>query len=212
PDRRAASAPAQRARRGAAAGARRRTARRRVLQPGAVPAVAAGERSPGRRRGVQTVARERLMADTLAPKLALARAVGTPSRLRRGGATGARGKVLMRLAPHACGALGARLRRGSVLISATNGKTTTATIAAGILERAGMRLVHNRAGANMAGGIAAALLAAARPREGMDGELGLFEVDELWLDRVSAELHPRAIVLANLFRDQLDRYGELETI
>ena len=152
------------------------------------------------------------MPDTLAPKLALARAVGTLSRLRGGGATSAPGKVLMRLDPHAIAALGARLRRGSVLISATNGKTTTATIAAGILERAGVKLVHNRAGANMAGGIAAALLAAARPREGMDGELGLFEVDELWLDAVSAELHPRAIVLANLFRDQLDRYGELETI
>jgi len=152
------------------------------------------------------------MPDALAPKLALARAVGTLSRLRGGGATSAPGKVLMRLDPHAIAALGARLRRGSVLISATNGKTTTATIAAGILERAGVKLVHNRAGANMAGGIAAALLAAARPREGMDGELGLFEVDELWLDAVSAELHPRAIVLANLFRDQLDRYGELETI
>jgi UDP-N-acetylmuramyl tripeptide synthase len=152
------------------------------------------------------------MADTLAPKLALARAVGTLSRLGGGGATSAPGKVLMRLDPHAIGTLGARLGHGSVLISATNGKTTTATIAAGILERAGLKLVHNHAGANMAGGIAAALLAAARPREGMDGELGLFEVDELWLNRVSAELHPRAIVLGNLFRDQLDRYGELETI
>jgi lipid II isoglutaminyl synthase (glutamine-hydrolysing) len=152
------------------------------------------------------------MPDALAPKLALARAVGTLSRLRGGGATSAPGKVLMRLDPHAIGTLGARLRRGSVLLSATNGKTTTATIAAGILERAGVRLVHNHAGANMAGGIATALLAAARPREGMDGELGLFEVDELWLDGVAAELHPQAIVLANLFRDQLDRYGELETI
>jgi UDP-N-acetylmuramyl tripeptide synthase len=152
------------------------------------------------------------MPDALAPKLALARAVGTLSRLRGGGATSAPGKVLMRLDPHAIGTLGARLRRGSVLLSATNGKTTTATIAAGILERAGVKLVHNHAGANMAGGIAAALLAAARPREGMDGELGLFEVDELWLDGVAAELHPHAIVLANLFRDQLDRYGELETI
>jgi UDP-N-acetylmuramyl tripeptide synthase len=152
------------------------------------------------------------MPDALAPKLALARAVGTLSRLRGGGATSAPGKVLMRLDPHAIGTLGARLPRGSVLLSATNGKTTTATIAAGILERAGLKLVHNHAGANMAGGIAAALLAAARPREGMDGELGLFEVDELWLDGVAAELHPHAIVLANLFRDQLDRYGELETI
>jgi UDP-N-acetylmuramyl tripeptide synthase len=152
------------------------------------------------------------MANTLAPKLALARAVGALSRLRGGGATSAPGKVLMRLDPGAIGALGARLRRGSVLISGTNGKTTTAAMAAGIFERAGIPLVHNRAGANMAGGVAAALLAAARPRGGIAGELGCFEVDELWLDAVADQLHPSAILLGNLFRDQLDRYGELETI
>jgi UDP-N-acetylmuramyl tripeptide synthase len=85
-------------------------------------------------------------------------------------------------------------------------------MAASVLERAGVSLVHNQAGANMAGGIASTLLAAAGPRGTIAGELGLFEVDELWLDRLAAELHPRAIVLGNLFRDQLDRYGELETI
>ena len=153
-----------------------------------------------------------MMADTLAPKLALARAVGTLSRLRGGGATSAPGKVLMRLQPDAIGALGARLTRGSVLISATNGKTTTATMAAAILERDGVSLVHNQAGANMAGGIATTLLAAARAGGGITGELGLFEVDELWLARLAGELRPRAILLGNLFRDQLDRYGELDTI
>jgi UDP-N-acetylmuramyl tripeptide synthase len=99
-----------------------------------------------------------------------------------------------------------------VLISATNGKTTTAAMASSILERAGISLVHNQAGANMAGGIASTLLAAAGRNGTIAGELGLFEVDELWLDRLAAELHPRAIVLGNLFRDQLDRYGELDTI
>jgi UDP-N-acetylmuramyl tripeptide synthase len=74
-----------------------------------------------------------------------------------------------------------------------------------ILELRGARLVHNRAGANMAGGVATALL------DGR-GDTGLFEVDEFWLDRVVAQLDPRALLLANLFRDQLDRYGELETI
>jgi UDP-N-acetylmuramyl tripeptide synthase len=152
------------------------------------------------------------MAGTLAPKLALARAVGAVSRLRGGGATSLPGKVLMRMEPGAIGALGARLPRGSVLVSATNGKTTTTAMAAGILEHAGIPLVHNHAGANMAGGVAAALLAAARPRASIAGELGLFEVDELWLDAVADQLHPRAILLGNLFRDQLDRYGELETI
>jgi UDP-N-acetylmuramyl tripeptide synthase len=148
----------------------------------------------------------------LAPKLILARAVGALSRLRGGGATSAPGKVLLRLAPHALSTLAARLSRGSVLVSATNGKTTTAVLAAGVFERAGIPLVHNQTGANMAGGIATTLLAAARPRGRISGELGLFEVDEFWLASIAAELGPRAILLGNLFRDQLDRYGELDTI
>ena len=152
------------------------------------------------------------MAGPLAPKLALARAVGAVSRLRGGGASSAPGKVLMRLDPRAIGELSSRLPRGSVLVSATNGKTTTSALLAGILERAGVSLVHNQTGANMAGGIASTLLAAARPGRQISGELGLFEVDELWLDSLAAQLHPRAILLSNLFRDQLDRYGELETI
>ncbi len=152
------------------------------------------------------------MADSLPVKLALARAVGGLSRMRGGGATSMPGKVLIRLQPDAVGTLGARLPRGSVLVSATNGKTTTATMAAGILERAGIALVHNQAGANMAGGIATTLLAAARPAGAIAGELGLFEVDEAWLAPVAEQLHPRAILLGNLFRDQLDRYGELDTI
>jgi lipid II isoglutaminyl synthase (glutamine-hydrolysing) len=153
----------------------------------------------------------------LAPKLALARAVGALSRLRGGEATSAPGKALLRLDPHAIATLGARLERGSALISATNGKTTTAALVASILAWDGVELVHNRAGANMAGGIASTLLAAARIRTGPNGrsiagELGLFEVDELWLAQIVRELRPRAILLGNLFRDQLDRYGELETI
>ena len=106
------------------------------------------------------------MAEALAPKLALARAVGALSRRRGGGGTSAPGKLLLRLAPDAIATLGARLPRGSVLMSATNGKTTTAAMAATILERAGIALVHNSAGANMAGGIATTLLSAARATAG----------------------------------------------
>jgi UDP-N-acetylmuramyl tripeptide synthase len=148
----------------------------------------------------------------LGPKLALARAVGVLSRLRGGGATSAPGKALLRLEPDAIGALGARLRRGSIAISATNGKTTTAALAAAILSTDATRLVHNRAGANMAGGIASTLLAAAGPHGSIAGDLGLFEIDELWLAPIAEQLRPRAILLGNLFRDQLDRYGELDTI
>jgi UDP-N-acetylmuramyl tripeptide synthase len=134
-----------------------------------------------------------------------ARAAGALSRRTGRGGTSLPGKLLLRLDPKAIGRLAGGLRNGSAVISATNGKTTTAAMVAAILERGGHRLVHNRQGANMAGGVASALLHG-------DGDTGLFEVDEFWLDRIVADVHPRAMLLANLFRDQLDRYGELETI
>ncbi|HEX8085625.1 MAG TPA: MurT ligase domain-containing protein [Solirubrobacteraceae bacterium] len=137
--------------------------------------------------------------------VAAARAAGALSRRTGRGGTSLPGKLLLRLEPEAIGTLAARLPQGSGVISATNGKTTTAAMVASIMERRGVRLVHNRAGANMAGGVASALL------DGR-GEMGLFEVDEFWLDRVVPQLRPRAVLLANLFRDQLDRYGELEII
>jgi lipid II isoglutaminyl synthase (glutamine-hydrolysing) len=143
----------------------------------------------------------------LGVKVAAARAAGALSRRSGRGGTSLPGKLLMRLEPHAIAQLAARLRNGCAVISATNGKTTTAAMVAGILERTGARLVHNRAGANMAGGVATALLDASR-----DADAGLFEVDEFWLGQVVDELRPRALLLANLFRDQLDRYGELDTI
>jgi UDP-N-acetylmuramyl tripeptide synthase len=152
------------------------------------------------------------MKAPLAPTLALARSLGALSRLRGGGGTSAPGKLLVRLDSGAIGALAARLPQGSVVVSATNGKTTTAAFIAGILTRHGTSLVHNRAGANMAGGIASTLLGAARARGAIHGELGLFEVDEYWLGDLVSQLRPRAILLGNLFRDQLDRYGELESI
>src|SRR3984957_9312992 len=127
------------------------------------------------------------MSSTLAPKLALARAVGAAARLRGGGGTSLPGKLLVRMDSSAIAELATRLPRGSVLISATNGKTTTAAMAASIFETAGISLVHNQAGANMAGGIASTLLDAAGRNGTIAGELGLFEVDELWLDRLSWE-------------------------
>ena len=171
-------------------------------------------RPPRHRAGPARCAERHRPVSLLAPKLAAAKAVGALARRAgRGGGTSLPGKLLTRLEPHAIGLLAGRLEHGSVVISATNGKTTTAAMVASILERTGSRLVHNRAGANMAGGVASALAAASRRggRE-LDGDLGLFEVDEFWLGPVVEELQPRALLLANLFRDQLDRYGELDTI
>jgi UDP-N-acetylmuramyl tripeptide synthase len=149
----------------------------------------------------------------LRAKIALARAVGRLSRRsRRGGGTSLPGKLLLRLAPDAIGRLGSELPRGSVVVSATNGKTTTTGMIASVLARAGISSAHNRAGANMPGGVATALLERTR-RGGADGpELGLFEVDEAWVKTIVEQLAPHTLVLGNLFRDQLDRYGELEKL
>jgi len=148
----------------------------------------------------------------LGAKVAAARAAGALSRRTGRGGTSLPGKLLLRLEPDAVASLSSRLPNGSAVISATNGKTTTAAMVASILERGGRTLVHNRAGANMAGGIAGTLLEAAGPRGAIAGDTGLFEIDEFWLDRLVPQIRPRALLLGNLFRDQLDRYGELDII
>jgi UDP-N-acetylmuramyl tripeptide synthase len=139
-------------------------------------------------------------------KLAAARAIGAASRSSgRGGGTTLPGRFLLRVQADALRRLGARLSGGTTLISATNGKTTTAGMIAAALAADGRHPVHNRAGSNMTWGVATALLE-------QRGEEGLFEVDEAWLSQVSEQLDPRLMVLGNLFRDQLDRYGEMETV
>jgi UDP-N-acetylmuramyl tripeptide synthase len=135
-----------------------------------------------------------------------ARAVGAASRASgRGGGTTLPGRFLLRLEPAAIARLGAGLDRGTTLVSATNGKTTTAGMLAALLAAENRHPVHNRAGSNMTWGIATALLE-------QRGREGLFEVDEAWLPKVAEQLDPSLIVLGNLFRDQLDRYGETEAL
>ncbi len=139
-------------------------------------------------------------------KRAVARAIGAASRASgRGGGTTLPGRLLLRLEPDAIARLGTALGRGTTIVSATNGKTTTAGMIAAALAADGRSPVHNRAGSNMTWGVATALLE-------QRGEEGLFEVDEAWLSKVAEQLDPSLIVLGNLFRDQLDRYGELETL
>jgi lipid II isoglutaminyl synthase (glutamine-hydrolysing) len=146
------------------------------------------------------------MSTLFEAKRGLARAVGNLSRRSgRGGGTTLPGRLLVRMAPDAIERLASRLEQGSIVVSSTNGKTTTAGMIAAILRAAGREPVHNRAGSNMHWGVATALLE-------QSGEEGLFELDEAWLPRVAPELRPRLLVLGNLFRDQLDRYGELERL
>ncbi len=142
----------------------------------------------------------------LSVEAAAARAAGRLSRLAgRGGGTTLPGKLLRKLDPGAVDRLAERLPRGSALVSATNGKTTTAAMAEAVLAPR-IRLAHNDSGANLVSGVASALL------EARGAELGLFEVDEAALPEVATRLRPRVVCLGNLFRDQLDRYGELEHV
>jgi UDP-N-acetylmuramyl tripeptide synthase len=142
----------------------------------------------------------------LALESAALRVAGKLSRLTgRGGGTTLPGKLLWKLDPGAIDRLARRLPEGSVLISATNGKTTTTAMVAQIL-RPRLRVAHNNSGANLVSGIASTLLRAG------DAELGLFEVDEAALPEVARRVRPKALLLGNLFRDQLDRYGELESV
>jgi lipid II isoglutaminyl synthase (glutamine-hydrolysing) len=146
------------------------------------------------------------MSALFTAKRGLAKVVGRLSRASgRGGGTTLPGRMLVRMAPDAIERLASSLDRGSIVVSSTNGKTTTAGMIAAILQAAGRRPVHNRAGSNMHWGVATALLE-------QSGDEGLFELDEAWLPRVAPSLRPRLLVLGNLFRDQLDRYGELERL
>jgi lipid II isoglutaminyl synthase (glutamine-hydrolysing) len=139
-------------------------------------------------------------------EILLARAAGSLSRLAgTGGGTTVPGKLLWKLDPAAVDELARRLPLGSALVSATNGKTTSAAMAAGILAGK-LKLAHNSSGANLVSGVASTLLTA------RGAELGLFEVDEAALPELARRLGPRAVCLGNLFRDQLDRYGELELV
>ncbi|HZT91163.1 MAG TPA: MurT ligase domain-containing protein [Gaiellaceae bacterium] len=142
----------------------------------------------------------------LALEAAAFRTAGALSRVaRRGGGTTLPGKLIWKLDPGAIDLLARRLPLGSVLVSATNGKTTTAAMVAQVL-RPRLRVAHNSSGANLVSGVASTLLRA------RDAQLGLFEVDEGALPEVARRLRPRALLLGNLFRDQLDRYGELELV
>jgi lipid II isoglutaminyl synthase (glutamine-hydrolysing) len=141
-----------------------------------------------------------------AAEIRVARLVaGLSRRVGAGAGMTVPGKLLSKLDPGAMSRLAARLPAGVAAISATNGKTTTAAMAAEIL-RPRYRLAHNHSGANLVSGVASTLLAAG------DAELGLLEVDEGALPEVLRRIQPRAVCLGNLFRDQLDRYGELELV
>ncbi len=142
-------------------------------------------------------------------------AAALSQRLKAGGGTALPGLIAERIDPNIVPEMARRLGQGSVIVTGTNGKTTTARLLRGIVRAAGLRAVANRAGSNLMRGIAAALAEAAGLDGGFTGAkrcLGVFEVDEATVPEAARALKPRLVLFTNLFRDQLDRYGEVEHV
>ena len=149
----------------------------------------------------------------LAAAIAAGKAAGLASRaLHAGGGTTLPGVVARRIAPDTLRRLSAALPQGVVLVGGTNGKTTTTRMLATILGDDGRKVLHNRAGANLVTGLTATALAGSGLSGRLRADIGLFETDEAALPHALEETQPRLVLLHNLFRDQLDRYGEVDAI
>ncbi len=131
--------------------------------------------------------------------------------LGRGGTT-LPGRVAMKIDPGLTGRLSSRVTGGSIVITGTNGKTTTAALLTSILKQAGLKVIHNQSGSNMSWGVATALMEAATFTGRIEAEHAVLEVDEGAFPQVVETVRPQYIIATNIFRDQLDRYGELDRI
>lgn len=100
----------------------------------------------------------------------------------------------------------------TILVAGTNGKTTTTTLIKEALEANGKTVIQNESGANLLNGIAATLLTNTNAAGKLTQDYALFEVDENALPLLLKEMKPDYLLLLNLFRDQLDRYGEIDSI
>ncbi|MEH2042783.1 Mur ligase family protein [Nostoc sp.] len=132
--------------------------------------------------------------------------------LRLGAASVLPGSIARRIEPRLLQLLSQQVKNGVILIAGTNGKTTTALLLCTILERKGFRITHNSTGANLENGLMTALLESTNLLGTLNTDYAILEVDENIVPKVLAPLQPRIILCLNLFRDQLDRYGEVDTI
>src|SRR3954447_8444167 len=145
--------------------------------------------------------------------LAAAKVTGVAIRtLGRGGGTAAPGLVAERVDPCLITKIAGRLSHGTVVVAGTNGKTTVSRMLADILQTHGLAVAHNRSGSNLVRGVASALAGQADLWGSPRAEIGVIESDEAAMPEIVRRLEPSVVVLNNLFRDQLDRYGELDAI
>ncbi|HHW15360.1 MAG TPA: DUF1727 domain-containing protein [Firmicutes bacterium] len=121
------------------------------------------------------------------------------------------GKVARRVDPGVLSALARQVRQGTVMITGTNGKTTITKLLAAILTESGYRVFYNRGGANLVGGITATFALNASPTGRLSADFALLETDEATMPKTAPALQPRLILANDFFRDQLDRFGELDS-
>ncbi len=145
------------------------------------------------------------------PVLWLGKILLVLARLRGGGGSAFPGLVAERLHPTLLDQQVKRLHKGCVLVTGTNGKTTTSKMLTEILTADGLRVLANRSGSNMVRGLLSTVIEHSSWTGALRYDIAVFEVDEPNMSAVAAATDPRLAVVLNLHRDQLDRYGELET-
>lgn len=133
------------------------------------------------------------------------------NKLSGTGATAAPGLYALKIDPDLVKKLSQRIRFGAIVISGTNGKTTTARLTADILSSK-FKIIHNRQGSNLLRGIASTFISKSNVFGKIPADLCIWETDEATLPEVIEHTKPKIITLLNLFRDQLDRYGEVDTV
>ena len=120
------------------------------------------------------------------------------------------GKLALKIDPDILKDLAGQVREKIFVVCGTNGKTTTNNLLCSAVESEGKKLVCNHTGSNMLAGVAAAFVLAAKWNGKLDADYACIEIDEASTVRVFPHFQPDYMVLTNLFRDQLDRYGEID--
>ena len=124
-----------------------------------------------------------------------------------GGGTNLPGSIALKLRPNILKKLSAGYR--IIIVTGTNGKTTTSAMLSSVLKATGRRVVSNESGANMKSGITSKLISAYRLFGNNDDAFAVLEADEAYLKYITDDINPEIIAVTNIFRDQLDRYGEV---
>jgi lipid II isoglutaminyl synthase (glutamine-hydrolysing) len=132
--------------------------------------------------------------------------------LKLGAASVLPGTIGKRVHPDILALLSQQIKYGVIIVAGTNGKTTTSLLLRSILEKDGWKVVHNEAGANLVNGLITTLLDRTSLTGQLKADYGILEVDENVIPIVLPQIQPKYILTLNLFRDQLDRYGEVDTI